>query len=89
MKIKKLKDHLVLIRVDKPQDADQDGIFTQEEWKTLPPTGVVEAVADNVANIVGEHVFFERFSAIAVPWDAELRLCREEAILMVLDDAAR
>lgn len=83
----KIRANLVLIRVDQPKDRETpNGPFVQEEWKQLPPTGVVEAVGEAITFAkAGDRVEFERFSAITPSWDKNLRLCRDEAILAVLD----
>lgn len=81
----KLNQHLVLVRVDKPVEQDAKGIFIQEEWKRVPQTGVVEAVANDVTFCKkGDKVEFERYSAIEFSTDPDLRLCRDDAILAVL-----
>ena len=79
----KLNSKLVLIKPDKPVE-QQDGIYIAEEWKDLPPTGEVLAVADDVTFCdVGDRVFFERYSAIETPEDD--RIVREDMILQVYD----
>lgn len=79
--LSKLNSKLVLVRVDQPIDKDEDGIYRQEEWQTRPPTGTVEAVADDVTFCkVGDRVFFERYTAIPTT-EENLRICREHAIL--------
>jgi co-chaperonin GroES (HSP10) len=83
--MKKLQNNLVLVRVDEAVDQDDDGIYIQEQWITLPPTGVVEMVGIDVNFCKkGDKVMFERYSAIEVPTDKNLRLCREKAILATL-----
>lgn len=80
-----LNSHLVLIKVDEAQEKDDNGIFTQEEWVTNSPTGVVERVADDVTFCkVGDKVFFERYTSVPTPYGKEFRLCREDAIFEVI-----
>jgi co-chaperonin GroES (HSP10) len=82
----KLNQSLVLIRVDKPKEQDDSGVFIQEEWVTNQPLGTVEAVADNVKFCkVGDRVWFERYTAITHPQDENLKMCREDAVLGILD----
>jgi co-chaperonin GroES (HSP10) len=84
--MKKLSSQLILVKVDAPQEQDESGIYIQEEWKTLPPTGVVEAVADDVTFCKpGDNVFFDRYTAIDTPFGEDIRLCRADAIFAVFD----
>lgn len=79
----KLNSKLVLIKPDQPVE-EQDGIYVAEEWKDLPPTGEVLAVAEDVTFCdVGDKVFFERYSAIETPEDD--RIVREDQVLGVYD----
>jgi co-chaperonin GroES (HSP10) len=81
----KLNNSLVLIRVDETPETNLEGIYIQEEWRRVPQTGTVEFIADDVEFCqVGDHVEFERYGAIEVSTDENLRLCREDAVLMVL-----
>lgn len=81
----KLNNHLVLVKADKPLEKDGD-IFVAEEWQQLPPSAIVEAVADDVTFCKpGDKVFFERYSAIK--FEGDRRLCREDGILVVYDGA--
>lgn len=80
-----LNSHLVLIKVDQPEEREESGLWKQEEWITNSPTGVVERVADDVTFCkVGDKVFFERYTSIPTPYGKEFRLCREDAIFEVL-----
>lgn len=82
----KLNKSLVLIRVEPPKEKDDSGIFIQEEWITQQPIGVVEAIAPNVEFCkVGDKVWFERYTAIPNPEDRNLKMCREDAVMAVLD----
>ena len=83
----KLSSKLVLIRCDTPKEKDENGIFVQEEWITTPPTGTVEGIAYDVGFCkVGDRVWFERYTSVPHPEDKGLRVCREEAVLAVLDE---
>ena len=87
MKIKKIQEKLVLVRVQQPKEQDDSGIFIQEEWQTLDPVGVVEMIGDDVhACAVGDKVWFERYTATQHPTDKELRMCREDSIMAVYED---
>jgi len=79
--------NIVLVKVDSPEQQDASGIYIQEEWKTLPPTGVVTGAGPDVSTCkVGDRVFFERFSAVPTPFGEDIRACREDAILAVYDE---
>lgn len=81
----KLSSKLVLVRVDKPKEQTDSGIFIQEEWVSHRPLGVVEAVADDVLTCkVGDKVWFERYTAVPHPENDDLRACREDAIIAIL-----
>ena len=82
----KLQPKLVLIEVDKAIEQEESGVYIQEEWQTLPPTGKVTAVGSDVTFCApGDRVFFERYTAIKAPIEGDFRVCREDAIFMVLD----
>lgn len=81
--MKKLQNYLVLIKVDPVEEKDASGVFIQEEWKTLPPTGTVVRIGAGVKFCKpGDHIFFIRYAAVQV--DEDHRLCREEEVLAVL-----
>ena len=81
----KLNQGLVLVKVDKPKEQDESGVFIQEEWVTNQPIGTVVAIADDVTFCdIGNRVWFERYTAIQSPEDEDMRVCREDAILAVL-----
>lgn len=76
--------YLILIKADKQKTQTDSGIFIQEDWKSLPPTGTVLAIGDLVSSVKpGDRVMFERYGSVVV--DDDDRLCREEHILAVLD----
>lgn len=79
--------NIVLIKVDTPVAQDASGIYLQEEWKTLPPTGVVTGAGPEVLSCkVGDRVFFERFSSIPTPFGEDVRACRDDCVLAVYDE---
>jgi len=81
----KLQNSLVLVRVDPVVEQMEEGIFIQDEWKDLPPTGTVEDVGEGVTFCKkGDKVFFTRYAAIEFPGDDDLRVCKEDGILAVL-----
>lgn len=85
MKIKPTRD-LVVIKIDAPKEKTASGLYIIEDWKTLPPTGVVESQGPEVKeNWVGKHVIFERYSSITI--DKELRFVREANIFGEVDNA--
>lgn len=80
----KLNKGLVLIKVDAAREADEDGIYEAEQWKTLPPTGTVIAVGMGVLFCKPkDRVMFERYSAVPTEIENE-RLVREDAVFKVL-----
>jgi co-chaperonin GroES (HSP10) len=84
--VKKLNSKLVLVKVDDVKEQDDTGFFIQEEWQSQEPTGVVEAVADDVTFCkVGDRVFFERYTSIPTPDGKDYRLCREDAIFEIYE----
>lgn len=80
---------IILIDVEKPPEKTASGIYVAmaEDWKTLPPTGVVKAIGPEVVDreLVGKRVMFERYSSVVLEKDQ--RFCKEIHILAVLDDA--
>lgn len=81
----KLRANLVLIQVDKPKNQTDDGLYIEEEWKTLPTTGTVIEVGESVTFCrKGDSVEYERFGAIQSSHGEDFRLCREDGILAVL-----
>jgi co-chaperonin GroES (HSP10) len=77
---------VVFIRIDAPKEKTDDGIMISEDWRDLPATGTLVAVADDVSYNVGDRVFFERYTAIATPFGEEIRACREDAIFAVYEE---
>jgi co-chaperonin GroES (HSP10) len=79
--------NLVLIKVDSVEEKTADGIYIQEEWKELPPTGVVLEVGDAVTFVQpGDRVFFERFSAIPTPFGNDVKAITDLGILVKYDE---
>jgi co-chaperonin GroES (HSP10) len=85
--VKKIKPStgVILIQVDEPEKQDEHGVFIQQEWKELPPTGVVHSTG-SLKYKKGTRVFFERFSAIATPFGENIKACREDAILATYEE---
>lgn len=74
----------VLIKADKPEDKTKSGIYIQQDWKTIPPTGIVEAIGSDVTLVnVGDEVIFERYGSVILKDD--MRLCKESHILAVIN----
>lgn len=79
--------NLVLIEVEPPQEITKSGLFIQEEWKTLPPTGIVKAVGPDVTTVVvGDKVIFERYASVILA-EKNMRMCIESHILAKVFDA--
>ena len=78
---------ILLIEADKPKEKTASGILIAEDWKTLPPTGLVKAIGPEVKNkdLLGKRVVFERYSSIKLEGDG--RFCQERHILAVLDES--
>lgn len=75
---------VVIIKVDQPKTQTDSGILVKEDWKTLPPTGIVVGVGSGVQTNdfgIGDRVVFERYSAITL--EDDLRLCRVKHVLAV------
>lgn len=73
---------IVVVQVDTPKTETASGIVIKEDWRTLPPTGVVLAVGPEVTRVhLGERVVFERYSAVTL--EEGLRLCKQSHILAV------
>lgn len=75
------KRDIVLIEADKPKEKTESGLYIVEDWKTLPPTGVIIAVGPDVKDqdLVGRHVVFERYASVV--FKDNMRLCLEKHIL--------
>lgn len=81
----KLRSNLVLLKVDVPKNQTDDGLFIEEEWKTLPTTGTVITVGEAVTFCKeGDSIEYERFGAIQSSQGEDYRICREDGILAVL-----
>lgn len=57
-----------------------------EDWKTLPPMGVVIDIGPDVVNkdLLGKRVLFERYGAVTV--EKEVKLCLEDHIQAIIED---
>lgn len=78
MTITPLRD-VVLIKTDKPKAQTATGLYIQEDWKTLPPTGTVIATGPDVQNVKpGDRVLFGRYGTVIL--EDDLRLCQESHI---------
>lgn len=79
---------ILLIRVDQPRTQTDSGILIKEDWKTLPPSGiVVDAGPEVPVDYIGRGVVFERYSAIVL--DEDLRLCKLANVLAFKDAQIR
>lgn len=77
----------VLIEVEGPREKSASGILIQEDWKTLPPIGVVKAVGPDAKLVkIGDKVVFERYASVIME-DKNMRLCQERHILATLNEA--
>jgi co-chaperonin GroES (HSP10) len=87
MKIKKMKEQLVLVRVMPAEEQDESGIYIQEEWQTQIAVGTVEVIGEDVKFCeVGDVIWFERYSSPPEPFNpSELRGCREDMIMAVYE----
>lgn len=75
MTINPLAD-LVLIKVDPVKKQTSSGLYVQQEWKSLPPTGAIQAIGPDVTKVkVGEKVLFDRYASIIL--EDDLRLAKE------------
>lgn len=76
---------ILLIKVDPPKTKTASGFLIQEEWKTLPPVGVIVAVGPEVKQPlkIGDRVLFERYASVILRND--YRLCKESHVIAVFD----
>lgn len=73
----------VIVQVDDYEKKKGD-LYQAEQWKTLPPTGVVLDVGPEVKQVKkGDRVHFLRFGAIDGLEEKE-RICRERDIIRIL-----
>ena len=73
----------VIIQVD-DYEKKKGELYQAEQWKTLPPTGVVLSIGPGVKQVkVGDKVHFLRFGAIDGLEEKE-RICRERDIISIL-----
>jgi co-chaperonin GroES (HSP10) len=83
--LKPLQD-FVLINVEEPV-TKKGAIEVIEEWKSLPPVGIVEVVGPNVTSVKeGDRVQFERYSSIIL--EGNYRMAKESSIYGVIDETA-
>lgn len=74
---------IVLIQADEQKTQTTSGLYIQEDWKTLPPTGTVLAVGNEVKEVKpGDRVIFERYGAVT--YDKQQKLCKENQILGII-----
>lgn len=74
----------VLIEVDEYEKKAGE-LYRAEQWKSLPPTGVVISVGPEVKTVKPkDHVHFLRFAAIDGRNEKE-RLCKETHIVEVIN----
>lgn len=76
---------IVFIKADEPIEATKSGILIKEDWKSLPPTGTVEAVGPEVTLVkAGDRVIFMRYSVVDI--GDGLRAAKEKHIMGVIED---
>lgn len=72
----------VLIEADKAPEKSASGIYMVEDWKSVPPWGVVLEVGPKVVEVKkGDRVLFERYASIIL--DGQQRLCLEKHIYAI------
>lgn len=85
--MKKLNSKIVLVKVDAVKEKNSDGLYEAEEWKTLPATGVVLAVADDVTFCKPEdRVFIVRYAIYDTPFGEDVKAIMEDSVLVVYDE---
>lgn len=73
----------VIIQVD-DYEKKKGELYQAEQWKTLPPTGLVLSIGPEVKQVkVGDKVHFLRFGANDGLEEKE-RICRERDIIRIL-----
>lgn len=76
---------IVLVKVDEVKQQTSSGLYIKENWKTLPPTGVVLDVGPDVTTVKkGDKIIFERYASVILE-DNE-RLCKESHIMGIIDE---
>ena len=84
MKIKPYRD-AVLVKADEAPEKTKSGLYFAEQWKTVPLTGVILAVGEDVKLVqAGDRILFMRYGAIKV--DEDERLVKERHIFAGVHD---
>lgn len=84
MKIKPYRD-TVLVKADAAVEKTKTGLYLSEQWKTMPLTGTVLAVGEDVELAkVGDRVLFMRYGALQLENDE--RLIKERHIFAGVHD---
>lgn len=90
MRARYISPGYVLVRVDPAPEKTEGGVFISEEWKTLPPTGVIVDMGEPIGTEgigvqiePGDEVFFQRYTAIDTPYGKDIRCVKASAILAI------
>lgn len=63
----KLLHDYVAITPDKPEEKTKSGLYLKEQVTTYPPTGTIEAVADNITIIKpGQRVIYKVYASVDI-----------------------
>jgi co-chaperonin GroES (HSP10) len=83
MKMNLTRD-LVLIQADEAQKQTDSGLLLNEDWKSLPLTGVVKDIGPQVVAVKsGDKVLFERYGATIL--EGQDRLVPEKMIFGIIN----
>jgi co-chaperonin GroES (HSP10) len=65
--------NIILIKADPARTQTTSGLYIQEDWKTVPPSGTVVAIGPEVTTVVpGDRVLFARYAALIMEDDLRL-----------------
>lgn len=75
----------VIIEVEPPQEQTKSGLYIKQEWKSVPPEGIVKAIGPDVKNVKpGDKVLFERYASVIL--ENNLRVCLDTHIHAIIDE---
>ncbi|HKN18329.1 MAG TPA: co-chaperone GroES [Dissulfurispiraceae bacterium] len=87
MKIKPLKDRVVIRYSEEQEEKTAGGIYVPDVAKEKPQKGTVEAVGSEVKEVkAGNQVLFDKYSGSKIKIDnVELLIVKEEDLLGIIE----
>lgn len=83
--IMKLLHDYVAIKPDKPEEKTESGLYLQEEVKTYPPFGTIEAVSSSITNLKkGDRVLYKVYASVDI--NKDLAVVPYECVIAILDE---